>query len=226
VSLAKTNALLSRVSEALLCFSHCSRDLVALQNSNLPTFVSKSLLALSYYNGLAALARKFDISSLDTQRLLGFEPVQSHDNTDTKGGDLAATSEFWLFSSSVLFGDVRAVVTNAEPIPFALGLSAVIVSESDLVRLVAKTIPEKLNSEIQIMHNMANTMRHIQPCLEFAIFGNCRINCGRHELNSLKLADEARQINLNARLRAHILQILIVNSYQAQAAPEYQVYKW
>jgi hypothetical protein len=226
VALAKANGLLSRVSEALLCFAHCSRDLVALKNATLPTFVSNSLLALSYYNALAALARKFEISSVDTQRLLGFEPMRSNDNANTKEGGLPAVSELWLFSSSILFGSVRSIVKNAEPTSFALGLSAVIVSESDIARLVAKTIPEKLKSEIQSMHKMANAARYIQPCLDFAIFGNCKIQCGRHELNSFKLVDEVRQTHFNDRLRAHILQILIVNAYQAQAASEYQAYKW
>jgi hypothetical protein len=226
MSLAKANALLSRDSEALLCFAHCSCDLVALQNSNLPTFISNSLLALSYYNGLAALARKFEISSVDTQRLLGFEPVQSNGKTDTEGGSLAAKSEFWLLSSSIMFSNVRVVATNAEPTSFALELSAVIVSESDIARLVAQTIPEKLNSEIRIMHNTAHTVRYTQSCLDFAIFGNCKTQCGRHELNGFDLIDEVRQTHFNARLRAHILQILIMHSYQAQATPEYQTYMW
>jgi hypothetical protein len=199
MSLAKANTLLSRDSEALLCFAYCSHDLVALRDSTLPTFISKALLALSYHNGVAALARKFEISSVDTQRLLGFEPVRPNVNANTKEGGLAAVSELWLFSSSILFGNVRSVVTNAEPAPFALGLSGVIVSESDVARLMAKTIPEELKSEIQSMHKMANAPRYIQPCLDFnAVFGNCEIQCGRHELNSFKLGDEARQTHLNA----------------------------
>ncbi|KAG9101942.1 hypothetical protein FS749_001473 [Ceratobasidium sp. UAMH 11750] len=227
VSLAKANALLSRSSEALLCFAHCSRALVSLKNATISTFLANSALALSYYNGLAALARTFQTSSADTQRLLGFEPVQSGTETGALEGDSPAVSEFRLFSSSLMFGNVKAVVGDVEATPFALGLTSVVLSESDIARLATKTIANKLKSEVQAMHNVANTVRYIQPCLDFAIFGNCKLPfCGRHELNSKKLDNDVRQVHFNERLRAHILQILIIHLYQAESTFDERSYKW
>ncbi|KAG9081885.1 hypothetical protein FRC06_005350 [Ceratobasidium sp. 370] len=227
VSLAKANALLSRSSEALLCFAHCSRVLVSLKNATISTFLSNSALALSYYNGLAALARTFQTSSVDTQRLLGFEPVQSGADTGALEDEPPAVSEFRLFSSSLMFGNVKTVIGDVEPTPFALGLTAVMLSESDISRLATKTIASKLKSEVQAMHVVANTVRYIQPCLDFAIFGNCKLSfCGRHELNSYKLANDVRQIHFNERLRAHILQILIIHLYQAEGISDDRNYKW
>ncbi|KAG8744274.1 hypothetical protein FRC10_010437 [Ceratobasidium sp. 414] len=227
VSLAKANAALSRGEEALLCFAQCSRGLVALHNAAISTFISNSVLALSYYNGLAALVRTFKASSVDTQRLLGFELAQSHTDADATEDESSLVSEFRLLSSSILYENVEAVVGNVESTPFALGLEAVMVSESDITRLAITTISDKLKSEVQSMHFVANGVRYIQPCLDFAIFGNCKLSyCGRHELNSYRLADDVRQIHFNERLRAHILQILIIHSYQAQATSEYQGYKW
>ncbi|KAG8719695.1 hypothetical protein FRC08_002227 [Ceratobasidium sp. 394] len=227
VALARANAALSRAPEALLCFAQCSRGLVALHNATIPTFISNSVLAMSYYNGLAALVRNFKASCVDTQRLLGFELVQSHADADNTEGEPSLASEFRLLSSSILFDNVKAVIGDVESTPFALGLNAVMVSESDIVRLATTTISDKLKSEVQSMHFVANGVRYIQPCLDFAIFGNCKLSyCGRHELNTYKLADDVRQTHFNERLRAHILQILIIHSYQAQATSEYQGYKW
>ncbi|QRV93432.1 UvrD-like helicase carboxy-terminal domain protein [Ceratobasidium sp. AG-Ba] len=227
VSLAQSNAILGRSSEALLCFGHCSRNLVALQNVTLPTFIANSALALSYYNGLAALIRTFDPTSQSTQRLLGFEPVESDISSDSPEEKTSAVSEFWLFSSSLMFGSVKSVVGDVEPTPFALGLTAVMLSELDITRLATKTMLHKLKSEIQGMHSVSSTVRYIQPCLDFAIFGSCRLaNCGRNELNSFRLSNEDRQLRFNERLRAHIVQILIIHQYQAQTTIEDKSYKW
>ncbi|KAG9122802.1 hypothetical protein FRC07_000653, partial [Ceratobasidium sp. 392] len=227
IALAKANAALSRAAEALLCFAQCSRNLVALQNATVANFTSNSVLALSYYNGLAALIRNFKAIAVDSQRLLGFELAQSSTDTDAMEDESSLVSEFRLFSSSILFADAKTIIGNVEPTPFGLGLVAITVSESDITRLATAIISDKLKSEVQSMHFVANNVRYIQPCLDFAIFGNCKLSyCGRHEINTFKLPDDVRQLHFNERLRAHILQILIIHSYQAQAMSEYQTYKW
>ncbi|KAG8752687.1 hypothetical protein FRC12_011837, partial [Ceratobasidium sp. 428] len=227
ISLARANALMSRSLEALLCFAHCSRNLTALQNATISTFVSNSALALSYYNGLAALARTFQTSSVDTQRLLGFELVQSNADVSTSEDESSAISEFRVLSSSLMFGNIKTVAGDVEPSHFALGLAGVTLSESDVARLATRAILNKLKSEVQLMHVVTSGVRYIQPCLDFAIFGNCKLSyCGRHELNSRELTQDVRQFHFNERLRAHILQILVVHSYQAENNSEDRNYKW
>ncbi|KAG9124528.1 hypothetical protein FRC07_011289 [Ceratobasidium sp. 392] len=221
ISLAKVNSVLSRSSEALLCFAHCSHDLYALQNATMSKFLSNSALALSYYNGLSALARTFQASSVDTQRLLGFEPIHFDDSTSSVGGESLAAPTFRLFSSSLMFKNVKDITGDAEPAPYVLGLTSLTLSKSDITQLAIKTIIDKLGSEVRNTHDVAKTLRYIQPCLNFAIFGKCGLSvCGRHELGSYQLVGDVRQTHFNERLRAHLLPILIVHLCQAEATSE------
>ncbi|KAG8710822.1 hypothetical protein FRC09_020922 [Ceratobasidium sp. 395] len=227
ISLANANALMSRPSEALLCFARCASDLVSLQNATMSTFLSNSTLFLSYCNGLAALARTFQASSIDTQRLLGFEPAQTQINV-APVEEIHAASNFRVFSSSIMFKNAEAATRSMETTPYVLGLTAMIITESDLVRLAKKAVLDKLRSEIQAMHNSANLARYTLPCLDFAIFGSCKLSyCGRHELGSRELSDDIRQIHFNERLRGHVLQALIVHSYGTEdSSSEFRSYQW
>ncbi|KAF8594570.1 P-loop containing nucleoside triphosphate hydrolase protein [Ceratobasidium sp. AG-I] len=235
VALARANAALARsseahASEALLCFAHCSGNVSSLRNSTTSDLIVKSSLALSYFNGLGHLARNFQASSLEAQRLLGFEPVHSNSNIDPEESDQPTVPDYWLFSSSIMFEKAQAISGAVEPTPFALGTSAIVVSESDICRLAPEVIMARLTSEARNMHVAANAARYIQPCLEFAIFGKCnRSDCGRGEINSLNLAAENRQAAFNARVRAHILQVLIAHTYSAKTVEEereHKVIKW
>ncbi|QRW07577.1 P-loop nucleoside triphosphate hydrolase [Ceratobasidium sp. AG-Ba] len=227
LSLARANALLSKSSIALLCFAHCLQELSSPPNTTVSTFISKAHLALSYYNGLAALARKLDTSSLETQRLLGFEPSQRSAPSDADEDEAVEISEFMLFSSSIMYKNVRAGVQNTESAQVAFGYSAVVLSQSDIAQLAHKTILDKLKNDMLKMGYLVNSVRCIQTCLEFALFGSCRFSpCGRHEIASRQLSEKDRQIHFNSRLRAHILQLLIVNAYKVQTMSEYQGHKW
>lgn len=215
--MAKSSDPLARTPEALLCFGYCGGHLLALQNSNVYQLVSKSALALSYYNGLGHLARNFQVSSLDIQQLMGFEPTQSSQSVDPQDNDRPPVSDFWLFSSSVIFDKAQEDFGTAELTPYTLGVSSVVVPGPDIHQLAIATILSKIRSEVRSMHIAGSNARCLQPCLDFAIFGKCnRINCGRHEVNSYKISIDDRQNHFNIRVRAHILLILIVDAYQAK----------
>jgi hypothetical protein len=216
LALSRSNALLARAPEALLGFAHCSKYLVTLQNIGLDDFIVKSGLALSYYNGLLELTRTFQTSALETQRLLGFEPVKSDASSETKE-DSPVTSEFWIYSSSCLFEPAKRLLGNPEPTSLALGLAAVMVPESNLQRLITDTMNSQLKREVGNMTSTATSIRMLRPCLEFGIYGNCnRSNCGRQEISSIRIADSDRQKHFNSRLRAHILQVLIIQAHPPQ----------
>ncbi|KAH7337934.1 hypothetical protein B0J17DRAFT_405653 [Rhizoctonia solani] len=218
LSLSRSNALLSRASEALLGFAHCSKYLTTLQNLGLDDFNHKSELALSYYNGLIQLSRSFQTSSSETQRLLGFEPLPDESTTDLESkGNNTDSNEFWIYSSSCLYEPARRALGNPEPIGLALKLEAVIVSGTDLPRLISGTLTGLLKRDVGTMSSTAIPIRILRPCLEFAVLGNCnRPNCGRQEISSLGLTDSERQKHFNSRLRAHILQGLIIQAYPEQ----------
>lgn len=228
--MAKANAALARTAEAVLCFGHCERYLLALQNSDVFELVLKSALALSYYHGLDHIARTFKVSSLDIQRLLGFEPIQPGDGANSEEKDQPPVSDFWLFSSSIMFENAREVLGEVEPTPFTLGISALVVPEPDVRRLATEAILSKLKSDVRSMYFAASNARYLQPCLDFAIFGKCtRSDCGRHEVKIHKLSAEDRQLHFNIRVRAHMLQILIVDVLQAKTGVEereHRAFKW
>jgi hypothetical protein len=217
VALAKSNALLSRASEALLCFTHCSRHLLPMQNLSPSDLVTKSSLFLSYCNGALKVARSFNPSDLEIQRLLGFGPIQPSPSSDATDEENSGPNDFWIYSSSLLFEPAKTALGGLEPTPFALGLSAVIATESELQRLAIDAILGQLKSEVRKMHSAAITVRSLRPCLDFGIFGKCtRPDCGRQDVSSIQLSDSDRQLHFNVRLRAHILEVLIVQNYTAQ----------
>ncbi|KAG8770099.1 hypothetical protein FRC12_004522 [Ceratobasidium sp. 428] len=228
ISLARANSMMSRSSEAILCFAHCARKLVSLRNATLSTFISNSALFLTYCNSLAALARTFQPSSANTQCLLGFEPVQTKVDVASEEEELHGASKFRVFSSSILFENVETVIGSVRSTPYVLGLTAVVLSEPDLTRLATKTILDKLKFEVQMMDKSANLASYTQPCLSFAIFGSCKlVSCGQQELYSHKLPNDIRQTHFNDRLRAHMLQALIIHSRSVEDdSSESQSYQW
>ncbi|KAG8767769.1 hypothetical protein FRC12_006059 [Ceratobasidium sp. 428] len=78
------------------------------------------------------------------------------------------------------------------------------------------------------MDRSAKLAFYTQPCLSFAIFGSCKLGfCGQQELYSHKLPDDIRQTHFNGRLRAHILQALIIHSHSVEGdSSETQDYQW
>ncbi|KAG8744008.1 hypothetical protein FRC10_010987 [Ceratobasidium sp. 414] len=116
-----------------------------------------------------------------------------------------------------MFGNMKKVTGGAKPTPFTLGLTAVTLPEPDIARLATTTVLDELKSQVKNMHVAASAVHCIQPCLNFAIFGVCRLaDCNRLELGSYELGDDVRQTHFNERLRAHILQVLIIHLYQDQ----------
>ncbi|KAG8710824.1 hypothetical protein FRC09_020924 [Ceratobasidium sp. 395] len=161
ILLARANSsLYSRPWEALLCFAQCAHDLVSLQDATMSTFLSNSALFLTYRNSLAALARTFQASSPGTQRLLGFEHVQTEVDTASTEETPHGASKFRVFSSSTMFGNVETAIGSVESTPYVLGLTAVVLSKSDFTRLATKTILDKIRSEVQAMHDSANLARY------------------------------------------------------------------
>ncbi|KAG9124527.1 hypothetical protein FRC07_011288 [Ceratobasidium sp. 392] len=224
IPLAEANALASRTSEALICFAQCSGDLHPSQSGTLSTFLHHSTLALRYYTSLDTLARAFQASSVDTQRFLGFEPVEPNDDTSTLGSGSPIMPKYRLFSSSFMFESVKDVTLDVEPTPFMLGLTTVMLSESEINRLANNRILGKLEREIHVMHVMVNTLSYLRPCWEFAIFGSCVNSCCRRlELISHNLPNGIRQTQFNERLRAHILQVLITDLYPPRQGSDNQV---
>ncbi|CAE6446845.1 unnamed protein product [Rhizoctonia solani] len=199
----------------LLCFSHSSRLLVPHRNSTISDFIEKAKLALSYIGHLLQFARSLDISSPSTQKLLGFEPVESTVPREDKSYSL----EFWVHSTSLMFEGAQNILGNAViPSSSALGLSSLTITELDARRLALSVMYDAARSEVRKMHNSANLGLYLYPCLEFGIFGRCnRSECGRQEVNSRDLPHEQRQAFFNQRTRGLVLQIQIVHSYQVHS---------
>ncbi|QRW07579.1 P-loop nucleoside triphosphate hydrolase [Ceratobasidium sp. AG-Ba] len=189
-----------RQPEALLCFSHCYRNLSDLKDVNPSTFVSNSALVLAYFSNLSALLRAFKPSLVKAQQLLGFATTEVQTAQNLSEDEPPTISEFRLFSSSLMFRDIQSTIGDIELTPFALGLTTITVSESYLTRFARQTLFTKLETEMQEMRAVASNVRSIQPCLDFAVFGNCLYEtCGRHKLNSFKVSDEDRQGEIKAR---------------------------
>ncbi|KAG8770097.1 hypothetical protein FRC12_004520 [Ceratobasidium sp. 428] len=213
--MAEEDVVASRLCEALLCFSHCARDLIPSQDVTISAFLSKSSLALTYYDKLATLAEDIRPSSVDIQRLLGFEPAQPDTNTGPNSIEDGSSviSKFRLFSTSPMFERAKSVIGNLEQTLCALELTAVTVSESDINRLANSTLLAVLKSEVRAMHAVASIARCIQPCLGLAVFGVCKLeNCGRLEVDTYQTPNNTRQSQFHEVLRAHLLQILIIDS--------------
>ncbi|CAE6480843.1 unnamed protein product [Rhizoctonia solani] len=218
LAMAQSNGMLSLDSPtstcsivALLCFSHSSRLLIPHRNSTILEFLQKARSALSYITQLLRFSRALDVSSPNTQKLLGFEPVESVDS----GGDTSATSEYWIHSTSLMFEAAQSKLGSLAPSQSALGLSSLATTELDARNLALNVFYSTVQSEVRKMHTAANQAFYLYPCLDFAIFGKChRVDCGRQEINSWDLTDERRQESFNQRTRALILQIQIVHSYQ------------
>ncbi|KDN37502.1 hypothetical protein RSAG8_10101, partial [Rhizoctonia solani AG-8 WAC10335] len=217
LALSRSNALLARAPEALLGFAHCSKFLTTLQQASLDDFNTKSILALSYYNGLIQLSRTIKIPSVETQRLLGFEPVAANP-TSKPDTDNPEASEFWIYSSSRLFEPAKRLPGSPEPVPLALGLSALVIPESALQRLIIDTVTKRLNNEVWTMTSVTTSLHALRLCLDFAVFGKCtRPGCGRQEVSSIRTTDQDRQKYFNLRVRAHVLQALIVQAFHPQS---------
>ncbi|KAG8691136.1 hypothetical protein FRC09_011720, partial [Ceratobasidium sp. 395] len=194
--MAEENVVASRLCEALLCFSHCASDLIPSQDTTISTFLSKSSLALNYYDKLATLVQDIRPSSVDIQRLLGFEPAQPDTNAgpDSIEGDSSVTSKFRLFSTSPMFERAKSMIGTLEEIPCALELTAVTISESDIDILATCTISTALRSEVQAMHAVASVARCIEPCLGSAVFGICKLEkCGRLDVDCYQISNNTRQ---------------------------------
>ncbi|KAG8767766.1 hypothetical protein FRC12_006056 [Ceratobasidium sp. 428] len=216
--MAEENVVASRLCGALLCFSHCARDLIPSQDATISTFLSKSSLALNYYDKLATLAQDIRPSSVDIQRLLGFEPAQPDTNagSDSIEGDSSVTSKFRLFSTSPMFERAKSMIGTLEEIPCALELTAVTISESDIDILATCTISAALRCEVQAMHAVASVARCTEPCLGSAVFGVCRLEkCGRLDVDCYQIPNNTRQTQFHEVLRAHLLQILIIDSSES-----------
>lgn len=200
----------------LLCYSYGSRLLVPARNSTVPEFIANAKLAFSFLSQLLRLCRNLDLTCPNTQRLMGFEPVESNSLIEAEGEE-STSPEFWIHSTSLMFEDAQNVPGAPAPTLSALGLSSVVSSELDTRRLVVNAIYNVLRSEVRTMHNAANLSRYLYPCLDFAIFGRCnRSDCGRQEVNSYRIPDEQRQFYFNQRAQALIIETQIIQLYQAQ----------
>ncbi|KAG8732236.1 hypothetical protein FRC11_014976 [Ceratobasidium sp. 423] len=216
LALSRSNALLARAPEALLGFAHCSKLLTTLQQASLGDFNARSALALSYYNGLVQLSRTINTYSMETQRLLGFEPVKASPASQPAVDDPEA-SEFWIYSSSHLFEPAKRLPGSPEPTTLALGLSVLIVPQSSIQRLIVENITRRLNSEVGSMSTATAALYALRPCLEFAVLGKCsQPRCGRQEVNSMRVGENDRQKYFNLRVRAHVLQALIIQAFHPQ----------
>ncbi|CAE6385928.1 unnamed protein product [Rhizoctonia solani] len=201
----------------LLCFSHSSRLLTPHRNSTISEFIHKAKTALKYVGQLLLFTRSLDISLIDTQKLLGFEPVEP----TGLGQDKTHSVEFWIHSTSLLFESAQGILGDTVPNTSALGLLSLAITESDTRRLALDIMYDMIRSEARKMHLAANTGFYLSPCLDFAIFGRCnRAECGRQEVNSRDLPFELRQDLYNQRTRALIIQTLIVNCYQAHSTQD------
>ncbi|CAE6534820.1 unnamed protein product [Rhizoctonia solani] len=216
LALSRSSALLARAPEALLGFAHCSKFLTTLQQASLVEFNVRSVLALSYYNGLVQLSRTIKTSSMETQRLLGFEPVKAGTISEPDMDNTEA-SEFWIYSSSHLFEPAKRLLGVQEPMALALGLSALVVPQSSLQRLIVDTVTRRLNNEVGSMSTATSALYALRPCLEFAVFGKCnQPRCGRQEVNSIRVEEHDRQKYFNLRVRGHMLQALIIQAFHPQ----------
>ncbi|KAB5592704.1 TPR and ankyrin repeat-containing protein 1 [Ceratobasidium theobromae] len=225
MDLARSHGVLAQKNESpihrvlfLLCSSYGSHLLIpAARNSTIFDFIIKAKLALSYFNQLLQFGRSLDTTSLSTQQLLGFEPMEPKAYTGIEGEEALASTEFWIHSTSIMFKDAQNIQNIPTQTPSSLGFSSLAISELDANRLASHTIYAVLQSEIRTAHTTANLARYLHPCLDFAIFGKCyRSDCERQEVNSFKLLDEQRQEFFNQRARALIIQIDIIHAYQAR----------
>lgn len=206
----------SRAMLALLCFSHSSSLLVPEHNWTIHDFITKSKLAINYFSQMLHLGRTLDLSCSYTQKLLGFEPVESNSYTGPEGNK-TTSPEFRIHSTSLMFENAQKSSVAPTLALSPLGVSNLVVPELDTRHLTINAIYDVLRSEVRNMQNATNQLRYLYPCLEFAIFGKCRrSDCGRQEVNSSKLTDEQRQDSFNLRARALIIQLQIIQVYQAQ----------
>ncbi|KDN38025.1 hypothetical protein RSAG8_09798, partial [Rhizoctonia solani AG-8 WAC10335] len=174
-----------------------SRLLIPHRNSTIPQFIEKAKLALSYINHLLRFTRSLDVSSLNAQKLLGFDPMESAEPGEGK----SHSPEFWIHSTSLMFEDAQRILgAAAVPSSSALGLSSLAITELDTRRLALAVMYDAVRSEVRAMHNSANLGWYLYPCLEFAIFGRCnRSECGRQEVNSRDLPTDQRQAAFDYR---------------------------
>lgn len=201
---------------ALLCFSYSSHLLIPARNSTISEFIVKAGLAINFLSLLLGFGQKLDLTCPNTQKLLGFEPVGSG-ICKGSASHKSSSPEFRVYSTSLMFEGAQKALGKAAPTFSVLGLSSLDLSEPDTRRLAINAIHSVLRSGVRDMHNAANISKYLHPCLDFAIFGKCkRSDCGRQEVNSLRLPDEQRQTIFNMRARALIIQIRIIHMYQAQ----------
>ncbi|EUC54063.1 hypothetical protein RSOL_028830 [Rhizoctonia solani AG-3 Rhs1AP] len=198
---------------ALLCFSHSSHLLIPQRNSTISEFIQKAKLALSYINHLLQFTRSLDVSSLNAQKLLGFEPLESTEPKENK------LPEFWIHSTSLMFEGAQKILDVSEvPTSSTLGLFSLAASEADTRHLALAAMYDSIRSEVRKMHQAASLGSYLYPCLEFAICGRCSLSeCGRQEVFSHDLPNEQRQDFFNQRARGLIIQIQIVHGYQVDS---------
>lgn len=175
---------------------------------------------MNYFSQLLHLGRTLDLACPYTQRLLGFELVESNSHKGSNREE-STTPEFWVHSTSLMFEAAQKLPGASAPVLSTLGVSSLALSSLDTRRLTLDAIYKVLRSEVRAIHDAVNQLRYLYPCLDFAIFGKChRPDCGRQEVYSFKLPEEQRQDLFNLRVRALILQLQIIHAYHAQTQPD------
>ena len=115
-------------------------------------------------------------------------------------------------------GSFMATQCNAHLTPSARSAEqGTVVPRWELDRLVKHVLKSRLLRGINDENNLCRSLRPLQPCLTYAVFNQCnRVECPRHH-GDYRQYDTAAY---NARVRVHMLQILIYHTLYTVENPE------
>ncbi|KAG8748969.1 hypothetical protein FRC11_011692 [Ceratobasidium sp. 423] len=229
-SLAQSHGILATDSPhhstlSLLCFPHISSTLVPSEKWSLQDFINTAKLTSKYITQLFHFARTLNMSELSTQRLLGIEPAEHSFLSTGSGKDIIVSPGFRIYSTSPLFDHLQqpeAPGQGASTFNQVLNIDCLTATESDTREFAVNALYSILRSEISKIHEAAfSDFQALNPCLDFAVFGNCRkSDCRRQQLNSLRASETERQVAFNLRTRALIMQIHVVDKFYARTRLE------
>ncbi|KAG8690837.1 hypothetical protein FRC11_008770 [Ceratobasidium sp. 423] len=211
-----------RSALSFLCFPRSSGGLVPSDAWSLQDFINSAKVAWKYFSPLFLFARTLDMSEISTQMLLGVERAEHRPlSTEASEGGFVSPG-FRVYSTSLLYNYLLRLDASRRGVStfnHTLNVTSSTATESDTRELALNALYSILRAEIYKVHEAAASpdFQVLYPCLEFAVFGNCkRSDCRKQHTNSLRASETECQVSFNLRARALIMQIHIADKYYAQ----------